>query len=51
MGSKYMIEAFNYRKNRIGYDKQKQSKYLLSALFWFTILSIKYDGVDFKKRK
>ena len=49
MGMKYMINAFNYPYQ--GYEKCKQTKIFIIAVFWFTILSIKYDGVDIQKRK
>ena len=50
MGMKYMINAFNYPYYR-GYEKCKQTKFLIIATFWFAVLSIKYDGVDIQKRK
>ena len=48
MGMKYMINAFNYPYQ--GYEKCKQTKIFIIAVFWFTVLSIKYDGVDIQKR-
>ena len=49
MGMKYMINAFNYPYQ--GYEKCKQTKFFIIAVFWFSVLSIKYDGVDIQKRK
>lgn len=49
MGLKYMISAFNYPHK--GYEKWKQTKYFIIAVFWFAVFSIKYDGVDIQKRK
>lgn len=49
MGMKYMIYAFNYYPY-IGYDTSKQTRFLIVAVFWFILFSIKYDGVDIQKR-
>jgi hypothetical protein len=49
MGTKYMINAFNYPYE--GYEKGKQCRFLITCLFWFIVLSIKYDGVNLEKRK
>ena len=49
MGLKYMINAFNYPCK--GYEENKQTRYFIVAVFWFAVLSIKYDGVDIQKRK
>lgn len=49
MGSKYMIRAFNYPYT--GCTKCKQTQWFFIALFWLIILMVKYDGVDFTKRK
>lgn len=48
MGMKYMIYAFNYPYS--GYDDEKQTKFLVVCVFWFIVLSIKYDGVTVEKR-
>ena len=49
MGMKYMINAFNYPYKY--YEKSKQTNLFIIAVFWFIILSIKYDGVDTQKRR
>ena len=48
MGTKYMINAFNYPYS--GLENSKQCKTVVGCLFWFVILAIKYDGVDVQKR-
>ena len=48
MGMKYMVYAFNYLYT--GYDTSKQTRFLIVAVFWFILFSIKYDGVDIQKR-
>jgi hypothetical protein len=45
---KYMLSAFNYPYR--GADTSKQTRFLIVALFWFVVLSLEYDGVDFSKR-
>lgn len=49
MGMKYMIYAFNYPY--AGYNVSKQTRFFIISVFWFMLLSIKYDGVDIQKRK
>lgn len=49
MGTKYMLYAFNYPKS-IGYEEEKQCNFRITCLFWFIILSVKYDGVTLEKR-
>lgn len=49
MGMKYMLYAFNYPKS-IGYEEEKQTRYLIVCIFWFIILSVLYDGVTVEKR-
>lgn len=48
MGQKYAIYAFNYPYQ--GYEKTKQTKWLLVALAYVVVWSIQYDGVDVNKR-
>ena len=49
MGQKYMISAFDYPHK--GYcDYNKQTKWLIVAVFWFVYYSIKHFGVDIQKR-
>ena len=49
MGVKYMLEAFNYPY--LGNAVCKQTRFFSIALIWFIVYSIKYDGVDIRKRK
>lgn len=49
MGMKYMINAFKYPYK--GYENCKQTRFLIIALFWFIVFSIKYDGTDMQIRK
>lgn len=48
MGMKYMIYGFNYPYK--GYEASRQTRYIVTAIFWFIIYSLKYDGVDINKR-
>lgn len=50
MGQKYMIKGFNY-PYPTGDMKDKQTKYLIVALWWLIIFLLKFDGVDFDKRR
>lgn len=43
-----MIYAFDYPYT--GYDISKQTKFIIIAVFWFVLFSIKYNGVDIQKR-
>ena len=45
---KYMVYAFNYPYT--GHDIIKQTRFLITAVFWLILFSIKYDGVDIQKR-
>lgn len=50
MGWKYSIDAFNYPCN--GYREHcKDTQWFIVALFWFIVYNLKYDGVNFTKRR
>lgn len=49
MGMKYAMTGFNYPYT--GADGYKQTRFLLPALFWLGYFMIRYDGVDFAKRR
>lgn len=49
MGMKYTIKGFNYPYT--GTEGYMQTRFLLPALFWLGYFMIKYDGVDFAKRR
>lgn len=52
MGMKYMVQALKYDRGPGPlYDACKQTRFMLVAVFWFVIFSIKYDGVDLQLRK
>jgi hypothetical protein len=48
MGMKYMIYGFNYPYRY--YEASRQTRYIIVAIFWFIVYSLKYDGVDINKR-
>lgn len=48
MGCKYRIVAFNYPLK--SYAEEKQTEWMLIALYHFITLSKKYDGVNLFKR-
>lgn len=48
MGTKYMVDAFNYPYR--GIEIQKQCHTIVGCLFWLIVLSIQYDGVNVQKR-
>lgn len=48
MGTKYMVDAFNYPYH--GIEIQKQCCTIVECLFWLIVLSIQYDGVNMQKR-
>ena len=50
MGQKYIINGFNYPYLR-SEMKDKQTKYLIVALWYLIIFICKFDGVDFNKRR
>lgn len=45
---KYIINAFNYPYKWV--EAQKQTSWIIVAIIYFIIFSIKYDGVDVAKR-
>jgi hypothetical protein len=49
MGNKYAMTGFNYPFTCA--EGYKQTRFLLPALFWLGYFMIKYDGVDFAKRR
>ncbi|WMI81829.1 hypothetical protein [Anaerotignum sp. MB30-C6] len=49
MGMKYIVNAFNYPYGLI--DKQKRTGWLIVAVAYFVVFSLKYDGVDVSKRR
>ena len=49
MGMKYMLYGYNYPYK--GYENSKYTNFLIVALFWFIVFSIKYEGSDISIRK
>jgi ABC-type uncharacterized transport system involved in gliding motility auxiliary subunit len=49
--TKNELKSLNQDVEIIGlYDDQKQTDSLIVCLFWFIVLSVKYDGVTVEKR-
>lgn len=49
MGLKYAIHGFNYPYTGY-YEASRQTRFMVIAIFWFIIFSLKYNGVDIYKR-
>ena len=50
MGMKYSVYGYNYPK-MVNLTNFKQTNFLVIALFWTIVYSVKYDAVDLAKRK
>lgn len=49
MGMKYTIYNFDYPYE--GYENIKETRFLIVALLYFIIYTVKYDAVDIEVRK
>ena len=49
MGSKYTVLAFDYPFNGY-YTQSKNTQWLIVALFWTVVWSVKHFGVTLEKR-